>query len=204
MLSIVLDNLSVFPEWLRQAIVVAWGLAFVVLPFAMVGKAVRGWSAVPLIDTVRRAVQRASCWLQNQLYDPVAYPRMEKLVDYGDVCVSFSLSAVLYLFFVAIALLAGASQLGWTPRRPSFFEDIEVLAFCFACALFGAILKAQGGRALQTLRANGDSIQVLPAEIGKLVNLQILAHQRLFGEPFLDVAPVFRDEQRPRSQQLAS
>lgn len=148
MLNIILENLNLFPQWFQTVLLVAWGSLLFVLPVQGVIKIIQSKSVLLFLDSIPSLASQCGNFLQNQINDPIKYPRIERFLQYLMIAQAYLLSLTLFLYFNVILLL-----LAFTDKHLTLFQHVVILIFCLLCAYMAAVLKTQGNRELLKLRA---------------------------------------------------
>jgi hypothetical protein len=141
MLNVILDHLDVFPSWLRFLLLDASGLWLLLVICAGILKLLQGASVRTAVRAAPGAIKRIGANLEKLLKDPKDYPKIERVLEYGMVVVFYSLSTILFVYFIVLVLL-----LSMAPKHISLAQQCGVLLYSFVCVFAAAVLKAQAGR----------------------------------------------------------
>jgi hypothetical protein len=153
MLKLVLENIDVFPAWLKTFIAVTWGIMLIVLPLYISVKILQkeemkstfSFLSTKVISFLN-ALQKT---LQKELDDPIKHPRFEYYLNWLNVVFSYLLSLVLLLVFLILmlAFLFNAKNL-------SFYQHAVFFCFALLTLITAKAIKAHAGRDLIKLQAH--------------------------------------------------
>lgn len=147
MLTVVLNHLSLFPDVIQHAILIAWGLFLVAVPLVGLIKMLQTRPMEVFFKGAHALLQRLSHYLVNLMADPIEYPRIKRALTYADVAVTYVMAAVLALIATLFTILGALAH-----RRLSIEGALGLLAYIVLCWCVVAVLKAQAGRERVKLR----------------------------------------------------
>jgi hypothetical protein len=147
MLTVVLNHLSLFPEVIQHAILIAWGLLLVGVPLVGLIKMLQTRPMEVFFKGAHTPLLRLSHHLVDLMADPIEYPRIKRALVYADVAVTYLMAAMLALIATIFTFLGA-----WAHGRLSVPGALGLLAYVFLCWCVATVLRAQAGRDRVKLR----------------------------------------------------
>jgi hypothetical protein len=141
MIPFVLRHLSVFPAWLQLSTSVLCGLVVNLFLIAWVVKILQTPSMQKQFESLWMFFARIGRYLAEQMKDPIARPRAERIACYIGIGIAYVMSGMLVFIAVSFTVLWALMH-----SRISFSNTLMLFAFIFLCWYMAAVLKAQGGR----------------------------------------------------------
>lgn len=153
MLTFVFENLRVFPEWFQNLLLIAWGSLLLIVPFFSIIAIFQRPAMLSFFRTAPNAAKQVSSFLQNQIDDPIKFPKVVRHLEYAMVILLYVLAGWTFLWFIFL-VIAWAWLCTTTTKPISLFTHVGILGFSFFTAYFSAVLKTQGSRGLLKLRGH--------------------------------------------------
>ncbi|MDD3576324.1 MAG: hypothetical protein PHT38_05495 [Halothiobacillus sp.] len=149
MLTVIFENLRVFPEWCQNLLLGAWGVFLLIVPIFTVIEISQRPKVLLFFRAIPGAARQFGAVLQHQIDDPIKFPKVQRVLEFAMVGVSYLVAGLLFFLFLAI-VIAWAS----TTKHLSVFDQVGTLGFSLLCSYWAAVLKTQGSRGLLKLRGN--------------------------------------------------
>ena len=148
MTKIIFDNLDIFPEWFRTVILSVWGALFVAIPIYMIIAYAQKEPVKVFYKTLKLLISHLFKSLGAQIDDPIKYPRIQKVLEWCMICMSYILAIILFISFVTLVFAWGLSS-----KKLLILQQFGVLSYSMVCLYFSAVLKTQANKMLLKLRA---------------------------------------------------
>ncbi len=149
MIDVIFENISVFPEWIRYAILTSWGIFLCLIPVAGIIKILQANSFKNAYHFLSYTCRNTGDFLKHQIDDPIKFPRIEKAFQYVVMIESYILSLWLFVYFIFLTALWAL-----TDKALSIAQHVGILSFCLLCAYMSAVLKTQGNKELIRIRTS--------------------------------------------------
>jgi len=149
MLTFVFEYLRVFPEWYQNLLLGVWAGLLLIVPLFTIIRILQSPTMLSFFRATPRAAKQVGAFLQHQIDDPIKFPKVQRVLEFAMVGLSYLLAGWLFLLFLVL-VIAWASA----TKPLSVFEHAGILGFSLLCSYWAAVLKTQGSRGLLKLRGN--------------------------------------------------
>ena len=147
-MKLVLENLDVFPAWLKPFIAFTWGIALIVLPLFYTIRILQTEEMKSTYSFLSKLSASFFKILQKELDDPIKHPHLEYYLKWLNVIFSYLFSMVLLLVFAILM-----SVFLFSAKKLSFYEHAVFFSFALLILITAKAIKAYAGKDLVKLRS---------------------------------------------------
>lgn len=148
MIKLVLENLDVFPAWLKPLIAFTWGIALIVLPLFYTVRILQKEEMKTTYSFLTKLSANFFKTLQNELDDPIKHPRLEYYLKWLNVIFSYLFSMILLLVFIILM-----SAFLFSAKKLSLYEYVVFISFSLLTLITAKAIKAHAGKDLVKLKS---------------------------------------------------